>query len=84
MTQEMHLLGETIQEITLYAWPIVYNDNKYDIGSTETLSMLRDWAEEFEKWWRSHDEDWVANNDFILEVEAFAEKKCQEFVQSHS
>jgi hypothetical protein len=24
MTQEMHLLGETIQEVTLAAWPVVW------------------------------------------------------------
>ena len=45
MTQEMHLLGETIQEVTLAAWPIVWADNKYDQDSRNVLEMLRDWAE---------------------------------------
>ena len=80
MTNEMHLLGESIQEVTLVAWPIVYADNKYDQDSRMVLEMLRDWAEEFETWWMSHDEDWRADNDYIVEVEDFAERKSREYI----
>lgn len=83
MTREMHLLGESIQEVTLYAWPIVYNDNKYDMGGAATLEMLRDWAEEFENWWESHDEDWICEHDYLEECYAFTGRKAQEFIEEH-
>ena len=57
MTHEMHLLGESIQEVTLAAWPVVWDNSKYDQDSRDVLETLRNWAEEFETWWQSHDED---------------------------
>lgn len=81
MTPEMHLLGESIQEVTLYAWPIVWADNKYDQYSRNVLEMLRDWAEEFETWWQSHDEDWMDLHDYVGEVRKFTEKKVKDYIQ---
>lgn len=78
----MHLLGESIQEVTLCAWPIVWADNKYDQDSRDVLEMLRDWAEEFEDWWMSHDEDWKDLNDYVEEVWKFTEKKAKDYIQS--
>ena len=84
MTNEMHLLGESIQEVTLAAWPVVYGeDNKYDLDSRFVLSELRDWAEEFENWWMSHDEDWREDHDYLEEIWAFTEKKCKEFTEMY-
>lgn len=82
MTQEMHLLGETIQEVTLAAWPVVWADNKYDQDSRNVLEMLRDWAEEFENWWLSRDEDWRDRHDYLEEVWDFTEKKSKEYVST--
>ena len=82
MTREMHLLGESIQEITLYAWPIVWADNKYDKDSRSVLEMLRDWGEEFEDWWMSHDENWKDDHDWLEEVWRYAELKSREYVRS--
>lgn len=83
MTREMHLLGETIQEVTLFAWPIVWADNKYDQDSRDVLETLRNWAEEFETWWQSHDEDedWMDTHDYAGEVWKFTEKKAKDYIQ---
>lgn len=81
MTREMSLLGETIQDITLSAWPIVWDNNKYDQDSREVLEMLRDWAVEFENWWYGHDQDWRDNNSYYIEVEQYAIRKSKEYVK---
>ena len=82
MTQQMHLLGESIQEVTLRAWPAVYGeDNKYDQDSREVLRELRDWAEEFEKWWQSHDEVWKDMTDYVIEAWRFTDKKVEEYLK---
>lgn len=82
MTHEMSLLCETIQEITLAAWPLVYGkDNKYDLDSRVVLEEFRDWGEEFEKWWQDHDGDWIDNHDYLDEVTAFAQIKAHEYVK---
>ena len=82
MTTEMHLLGEAIQEVTLAAWPVIWDDNKYDQDSRNVLKMLREWAEEFENWWMSHDEDWREDHDYLEEVWVFTEKKSKEYVST--
>ena len=82
MTREMHLLGESIQEVTLFAWPIVWADNKYDQDSRNVLEMLRDWAEEFETWWTSHDEDWMDSHDYVEEIWSFTDKKAKEYIKA--
>jgi len=82
MTREMHLLGESIQEITLYAWPIVWADNKYDKDSRVVLEMLRDWAEEFENWWLSSTEAYKDTHDYLDEIEKYAELKSREYIRS--
>lgn len=81
MTREMHLLGEGIQEVTLRAWPKVWADNKYDQDSREVLITLREWAEEFENWWLSHDEDWMDAHDYLEEIWAFTDKKVKEYLK---
>lgn len=82
MTREMHLLGESIQEVTLCAWPIVWADNKYDQDSRCVLEMLRDWAEEFEAWWMSHDEDWMDREDYVAQIWEFTDKKAKEYIKT--
>ena len=81
MTREMHLLGESIQEVTLRAWPKVWDNNKYDQDSREVLITLREWAEEFENWWISHDEDWMDAHDYTEEAWAFTDKKIEEYLK---
>ena len=81
MTREMSLLGETIQDITLSAWPIVWDNNKYDQDSREVLEMLRDWAVEFENWWYGHDQDWRDANCWSIEVEDYTIRKSKEYVK---
>lgn len=82
MTPEMHLLGESIQEVTLCAWPIVWADNKYDQDSRDVLEMLREWAEEFEAWWASHDEDWMVSHDYVEEIWLFTDKKAKKYIKA--
>lgn len=77
----MHLLGEAIQEVTLAAWPIVWADNKYDQDSRDVLEMLRDWAEEFETWWQSHDEDWIDDHDYVEEIWKYTDLKSKAYVR---
>ena len=81
MTREMHLLGEAIQEITLAAWPIIWDDNKYDQDSRVVLETIRDWAEEFETWWQSHDEDWICSHDYVEEIDKYSDLKCKEYLR---
>lgn len=77
----MHLLGESIQEVTLCAWPKVWDNNKYDQDSREVLLTLREWAEEFENWWQAHDEDWMDAHDYVEECWDFTEKKVEEYLK---
>lgn len=80
LSKEMHLLCETIQEITLHVWDKVWADNKYDQDSRNVLEMLRDWGVEFENYWQ----ELVAkheNYDYIDEVWAFADRKADEYVK---
>ena len=81
MDYNTHLICETAQYMTLDAWPIMYGeDNKYDLDSRDVLMQIREWAEEFEEWWQSHDEDWMDEADYQIEVEKFAVRKAEEFV----
>ena len=74
------LLGETIQDITLIAWPIVWADNKYDQDSREVLIEIRGWASEFEEWWYNLDQESRDKTDYFTEVEKFATRKAQDYV----
>lgn len=83
MDKKTHLICETAQYMTLDAWPIMYGeDNKYDLDSRVVLMEIREWAEEFEEWWQSHDEDWIDTTDYQIEVEKFATGKAQAYVES--
>lgn len=83
MDIKTHHLCETVQEVTLAAWPVVYGDeNKYDLDSRDVLLELRLWAEEFENWWDSHDEDWMDSHDYVDEVAMFTDKKCKKYLSS--
>ena len=82
LTNDMHMLGETIQEITLDAWPIIYGpENKYDQDSRDVLGTIRDWAGEFECWWMSHDDAWRDKHDYLEEIDSFTDKKCKEYLK---
>lgn len=82
MDTKTHLICETAQYMTLDAWPIMYGeDNPYDLDSRQVLMEIREWAEEFEAWWQSHDEDWQEETDYQIEVENFAINKATEFVK---
>ena len=81
MTTEMHLLGEAIQEVTLAAWPVIWADNKYDQDSRNVLETMREWAEEFETWWQSHDEDWICEHDYVEEIDKYTDLKCKEYLR---
>ena len=80
MDRRASLLGETIQDITLYAWPIVWNDNKYDQDSREVLIELRGWACEFQEWWDGLDDESRDKTSYTEEVSAFARRKAREYV----
>lgn len=74
---------ETVQNITLVAWPIVYGDkNPYDLDSTEVLIEFREWGDEFERWWLGLDEVSRDKLDYLAEVEAFAERKASEYIKN--
>jgi hypothetical protein len=83
LDHDSSLICESIQEITLYAWPVIYgNNNIYDLDSREVLEMFRRWGEEFEAWWESHTEDWVCGHDYLEEVQNFAKKKVVEYIEA--
>lgn len=79
----MHLLGESIQEMTLYAWPKVYGKtNEYDRDSRDVLNDIREWAEEFENDWQkkiAEDEKYGDTHDHIGELYKFADAKIREY-----
>ncbi len=82
MTQKEHLICETVQYITIDAWPAIYGkDNEHDLDSRDVLEEFRHWGEEFEKWWMSLPEaDREYNLDYQIEVEKFTEKKVKEYL----
>lgn len=80
-TNKEELLQETIQEITLAAWPIIYGEsNPFDLDSRTVLSLIRDWAREFEKQWNEQPDD--PDRDYLIAVQQFAEKKAKEEISS--
>lgn len=81
LTREMHLVCETIQEVTMHAWPVVWADNKYDQDSRNVLETLREWGVEFENWWLNHDGDWIDDHDYLEEVWKFTDKKCEQYLE---
>lgn len=83
LSDEAHNIAESIQEITLNAWPIIYGPhNKYDQDSRDVLETIRKWGEEFEQWWMSHDESWrCETHDYLEEIDKFTDKKCQEYLK---
>jgi len=88
MTSEMHLLGESIQEVTLYAWPMLFlygDNNRFDEDSRQLLEMMRDWAEEFEQWWAGNiekDATFLEVHDYVEDIEAFTDRKCKEYIKN--
>lgn len=85
LTREQHLTAESIQEVTLQAWPIIYGkDNQYDLDSRNVLEEFRHWGAEFEGWWMSHDEDWRDYHDYLEEITKFTDKKVGEYLRSIS
>lgn len=77
------LICESIQEVTLVCWPMIYGENNdHDLDSREILDLFRAWGEEFESWWINHDEEWICEHDYIAEVEHFAEQKATAYLES--
>lgn len=82
MTTEQHLICESVQEITLAAWPIIYGkDNRFDLDSRDVLETFRYWGEEFESWWLSHDQDWIDEHDYLDEITTFTDRKVGEYLR---
>lgn len=83
LDSESNLICESIQNITIVAWPMIYGeDNPHDLNSMELLELFRTWGEQFEAWWINHTDEWVAEHDYIIEVENFAQKKADEYLES--
>ena len=79
--EEDTFLMETVQDITTVVWDMV-KDNPNGTDSREVFSLCRSWAEEFEKYWNWLVERGVEDNhDYMLEVEEFAEKKANEYLE---
>ena len=68
----------TLREVLRRIWA----DNKYDQDSRNVLETMRDWAEEFETWWQSHDEDWICEHDYVEEIDKYTDLKCKEYLRS--
>ena len=79
--EQNEFLMETVQDITTVVWDMV-KDNPDGTDSREVFSLCRSWAEEFEKYWNSLVEQGVEDDhDYMLEVEEFAEKKANEYLE---
>lgn len=84
LDQDTHLLCESIQEITLYAWPIIWDNNKYDQDSRNVLETIREWGAEFENYWQGQldkDENYMDTHSYMEEIDHFAKKKCDEYLE---
>ena len=74
-------LMETVQDITTVVWDMV-KDDPDGTDSRVVFSLCRSWADEFEKYWISLVEQGVEDDhDYMLEVEEFAEKKANEYLE---
>lgn len=82
MDRNTHLLCEAVQEVTLAAWPVIWADNKYDQDSRYVLETLRYWAEEFENWWLSKDQDYIDTHDWLEAILAFTDIRCKEYLRA--
>lgn len=71
------MLIEATQDITLSAWEKVYGSTPAYGESRIVLQLFRGWAEEFEAWWQS-DAVKPEEDDYMLAVERFTEKKIAE------
>ena len=79
--EQNDFLMETVQDITTVVWDMV-KDDPDGTDSREVFSLCRSWAEEFEKYWNSLVEQGVEDDhDYMLEVEEFAEKKANEYLE---
>lgn len=79
--EEDTFLMETVQDITTVVWDMV-KDNPDGTDSREVFSLCRRWAEEFEEIWSGYVKDGVEDDhDYMLEVEEFAEKKANEYLE---
>ena len=79
--EQNEFLMETVQDITIVGWDMV-KDDPNGTDSREVFSVCRSWAEEFEKYWDSLVEQGVEDDhDYMLEVEEFAEKKANEYLE---
>lgn len=73
-------LMETVQDITAVAVQIA-SEQKDGYDSRELFSECRRWADEFEQMWNTYVEQGVEDeHDYMLEVEEFAEKKVNEYL----
>ena len=76
----MEKIIETIQDISIIAWNAIKNEvDEGLVDSRGFLSECRRWAEEFERNWPKMEEK---DLDYMLEVEAFAEKKAREYAKA--
>lgn len=81
LDRDSHLACESIQEVTLVAWPMIYGkDNEFDLDSRNVLETFRFWGMEFESWWMAHTEEWRDAHDYIEEVERFAQAKADGWI----
>ena len=82
MDRQTHKLCESIQEITLQAWPIIYGkNNPYDLDSRAVLETFRLWGEEFETWWKTHDSEWIDVADYRDEIMKFTDQKVGAYLR---
>lgn len=74
-------LCESIQCVSLAAWPVLYgDDNPYDEDSFELLWILRRWGEEFQKKW---DEELSGGYSSFYElVDEFTDEKVVAYLRS--
>ena len=82
LDRTLSLFCESVQEITLQAWPVIWADNKYDQDSRNVLEIIREWAWEFESWWLGHDQDYLDTHDYLEEIWNFTTRKCLEYLDN--
>lgn len=76
--EEVDLLMETVQNITVVVWPMLYgNENPYDMNTAGVLDLCRDWGREFEKAWRAKSPEEQEAEDYLISLEKYAEEKAK-------
>lgn len=66
-------LAEAVYDLTIACSDELMRQHEGD--SRTVFNIIHGWAQEFEAWWNTLPEDEQQDKDYILEIDAFTQKK---------